>query len=131
MMDVREDVELDFGIRVGEAAHCRFVLRPATLKDTYRAAALVPVPENLGDDSAAKVAYQMAIDDALVLCQVETVGTLPEPPSLQVLLAGIDPDDMDRLRQAAAQLKKKWRESRKASPPIAAPSASSSPPASA
>ena len=130
-MDVREDVELEFGILVGEAAHCRVVLRPATLKDTYRAAALVPVPDNLGDDSAAKVAYQMAIDDALVLCQVETVGTMPEPPSPQALLAGIDPDDMDRLRQAAAQLKKKWRESRKASPLIAVPSASSSPPASA
>lgn len=40
-MDVREDVELEFGILVGEAAHCRVVLRPATLKDTYRAAALV------------------------------------------------------------------------------------------
>lgn len=129
--NVREEGELELGLLVSGVAHCRFVLRPATLKDTYRAAALVPVPDNLGDDSAAKVAYQMAIDDAMVLCQVETLGTLPETPSPQALLAGIDPDDMDLLRQAAARLKKKWRASRKPSPPIAAPNVSSLPPGSA
>lgn len=131
MTNVREEGELELGIVVGGVAHCHFVLRPATLKDTYRAAAMVPVPDNLADDAAAKVAYQMAIDDAMVLCQVETLGTLPETPSPAVLIAEIDPDDMGELREAAARLKKKWRESRKPSPPTAAPSASSSPPASA
>lgn len=129
-MNVREEGELLSGILVGDVLHTRFVLRPATLLDTYRAAEVVVVPDSLAEDQAVKVAYQMAVDDAMILCQIETLGTLEPVPSPQALVPELDPDDMDLLRKAAIRLKKKWRESRKPSPPTAAPSASSSPPAS-
>jgi hypothetical protein len=109
---IRETGCLDLGVLVGGAIHRAFVLRPATLADAYRAAETVPVPLDLESDRAAQVAYQMAVDDAQVLCQVVELGTLsPLPPPAQ-LVALIDPDDMAILRQAASAVKKKWRQSR-------------------
>lgn len=131
MTNVREEGELLSGVLVGGVLHTRFVLRPATLADAYRAAEGVAVPDNLIDDKSAKVAYQMAVDDAVILCQLEALGTLEPVPLPQALVGELDPDDMDVLRQAAVRLKKKWRASRKPSPPTVASSASSSAPASA
>jgi hypothetical protein len=127
-MNIREESELLSGVLVAGVVHTRFILRPATLADTYRAAEVVPVPDNLADDKSAKVAYQMAVDDAMILCQIETLGTLEPVPSPQALVTELDPDDMEVLRQAAYRLKKKWRASRTPSLPTAAPSSSSSPP---
>lgn len=130
MIELRESGELELGVVVGDAVHRAFTLRPARLADTYAAAAAVPVPPNMADDQSARVAYQMAIDDALVLCQLDALGTLSTVPSPQALAGAIDPDDMAVLRQAAAELKKKLRASRLSLPPTDAPNTSSSAPAS-
>ena len=122
---------LDLGVVVGDVVHRDYTLRPATLADSYRAAAAVPVPANVADDQAARVAYQMAIDDAQILCQLEALGSLSPVPAVEALAEAMDPDDMAILRQAAAELKKKLRQSRHSSPPIDAPNTSSSAPASA
>jgi len=131
MSPIRVTSVLELGVMVGDVLACSFTLRPATLADTYAAAAAVPVPTNLGTDQAALVAYQMAIDDALILCQIEQLGDLQPVPSVQTLVAAVDPDDMAILRQEAAGLKKKLLQSRPSFPPIVAPNTSSSAPASA
>lgn len=128
-MGVREEGSLEVGVMVAEAVHCRFTLRPATLADTYAAAAAVPIPDNIGEDKPASVAYQMAVDDALILCQIEQLGTLDPVPSVQALVVAVDPDDMAIFRQAAANLKKKLRLSRPGFPPIVEPNTSSFAPA--
>lgn len=130
MIELREHGELDLGVEAGGVVHREFVLRPARLADTYLAAAAVPVPDDVGTSQAARVAYQMAIDDAQVLCQLTQLGTLAPVPPVHELAAWIDPDDMAILRQAAVELKKKLRASRLSSPPIDAPNTSSSAPAS-
>lgn len=131
MIELREHGELDLGVEAGGKVHRDFVLRPARLADTYQAAAAVPVPADVGDSQAARVAYQMAVDDALFLCQLTQLGDLAPVPPIAELAAWIDPDDMAILRQAAAELKKKLRASRLSSPPTDAPNTSSSAPASA
>lgn len=131
MSTLREQGELDIGLLVGASVYRGFTLRPATLADTYAAAAAVPVPDDLGSDKSANVAYQMAIEDAQILCQIERLGDLDPVPGIAALVAGLDPDDMAILRQHAALLKKKLRLSRPGFPPIVAPNTSSSEPASA
>ena len=131
MSTLRECGELEVGVLVGELLARSFTLRPATLADTYAAAAAVPVPDNLGGDNAANVAYQMAIEDAQILCQIEALGDLDPVPDIPALVAAIDPDDMAVLRQHAAALKKKLRLSRLGFPPIVEPNTSSSELASA
>jgi len=130
MSTIREEGTLECGIVIDGVAHTRFILRPATLADTYRAAESVSVPANVAEDQAARVAYQMAIDDAQILCQIESLGDLKTVPTPQVLAAELDPDDMTILRVAAVSVKKKLRQSRAALVTSDAPSASSSAPAS-
>lgn len=125
---IRETGELELGVLVGDVIHRAFSVRPATLADAYRAAEVVKVPADLSENTSARVAYQMAIDDAQILCQVDALGTLDPVPSPSALFAEIDPDDMAILRQAAADVKKKWRQSRQSLPPGAAPSISLSAP---
>ena len=126
MSTLREICSLELGVLGAMVA----VLRPATLADVYAAAAAVSVPDAVGTDKAANVAYQMAIDDAQVLCQIERLGELGELPGIPALVAAIDPDDMALLRAGAERLKKKLRQSKPGSPPGDAPSTSSSGPAS-
>lgn len=129
MSGIREEGSLDYGVGFNDEVHCSFTLRPATLADTYAAAAAVPIPDNIGEDKPASVAYQMAVDDALILCQIEQLGTLDPVPSVQALVVAVDPDDMAIFRQAAANLKKKLRLSRPGFPPIVEPNTSSFAPA--
>lgn len=126
-----ESGELEIGVAIGELVHRDFALRPATLADTYVAAAAVAVPDDLSSDQAARVAYQMAIDDALVLCQLASLGRADPVPGVAALVAAIDPDDMAILREAAARLKKKLRQSRLSFPLIVEPNTCSSELASA
>lgn len=122
--------DLELGIQVGGIRHFGYTLRRATLADTYRAVESVPVPADIDANPAARVAYQMAVDDAQVLCQITRLGTLDPIPSPAALAAELDPDDMAILRQAAADLKKKLRPLKKYSPPTGEPSTSLSEPAS-
>lgn len=131
MRDITEVCELEVGIVVDGRAHFRAELRAARLVDSYAAAAAVAIPVGLQDDERARVAYQMAVDDAQVLAQVAVLGDLDAVPPIEVLIDEIDPDDMGLLRAAAGRLKKKLRLWKHGSPPIAAPSTSSSEPASA
>ena len=124
---IREVVTLSAGIVVGDRTLFDVVLRPALLTDTYRATELVPVPEDL-DNPRARVAYQMRIDDAVVLCQIEALGELEgdEVPGPGVLAEQLEPDDMALLRGAAARVKKKLLQSRSKSLISGGQSASSS-----
>lgn len=130
MSNIRESGELEVGVLVGDSVFRSFTLRPATLADSYAAAAAVPVPDNLGADKSANVAYQMAIEDAQILCQLEQLGDLDPVPDIPALVESLDPDDMVVLRHHAALLKKKLRLSRPGLPPIVEPNTSSSEPAS-
>lgn len=125
-----ESGELDFGVVVDGEAHRAFALRPATLVDVYRAAEAVPPKVDMDSAPAVKVAYQMAIEDALILCQLVKLGTLDPVPLPAALMETMAPEDMELLRAAAERLKKKLRLSRNTSPATASPSASSSGPAS-
>lgn len=130
MTKVIESGRLDLGVVIDGAVHRDFTLRPAVLADTYRAVEWVTVPVDIDSNQAANVAYQMAVDDGVILCQLESLGTLATPlPSPAALAAVLDPDDMGILRGAAAILKKKLRASRSSSPPIDEPNTSSSAPA--
>ena len=131
MGDLYESGELELGVLLDGSLQRFFTLRQATLADTYQAAASVPVPDGLAEDQAARVAYQMAIDDAQVLCQLTQLGELVPVPAAAALVAALDPDDMAILRQAAYNLKKKLRLSRLSLRPTGAPNTSSSAPASA
>ena len=129
---IRESGELDLGVMIGGVLHRAFTIRPATLVDTYRGAEAVAVPGGLDEpeNRPARVAYQMAVDDAQILCQLESLGNLSPAPSVQVLVAELDPDDMAILRQAAASVKKKLRQSRSSSPLTGGPNICLSEPAS-
>ena len=129
---IREVAHLETGIPIGPAVYFEAILRPATLADTYRATEAVPVPDDL-THQAARIAYQVQVDDALVLCQIEALGPLEgaELPGPAELAQVIDPDDMALLRAAAAAVKKKLQLSRRNLPTFGAPSASSSAAASA
>jgi hypothetical protein len=129
MNQVTEQGKLPIGVMLNGELHSDFELRPATLADTYNAAAAVPVPDALTSNTATRVAYQMAVDDAVVMFQLTRLGTLSPVPPPPTLAAEIDPDDMMILRQAAEDVKKKLRVSRSNLPTIAAPSLSSSAPA--
>lgn len=131
MSTLREQGELEVGVVIGESVFRSFTLRPATLNDSYAGAAAVPVPEKLGEDKSANVGYQMAVEDAQILCQIERLGSLDTVPDVPTLVAALDPDDMTILRQHAALLKKKLRLSRPGLPPIVEPNTSLSEPASA
>lgn len=128
---VTEVCDLEVGVVVAGVAHTRVVLRRARLADAYAAAAAVDIPEDIGTNRLQSVAYQLAVDDAEVLSQIEQLGNLDPLPSIQSLVAEIDPDDMALLRGAAARLKKKLRLSKSGSLPIDVPSSSSSEPVSA
>lgn len=119
--------ELDCGVVVGGVVHRAFTLRAATLADVYRAAETVPVPEAMQTDQSARVAYQIAVDDAQVLGQLVALGELDPVPSPAALVAEVEPDDMALLRQAAAEVKKKLHASRTSLPSTGA----SKPPLSA
>lgn len=89
------------------------VLRPGRLSDMYRAMSLVPVPDEPIQDGDHRltphgVAYQSAVDDMQVLCQIALMGGQPVPDLVE-LADDLSPDDMAELRQAAGQLKKKKR----------------------
>lgn len=129
---IREVVTLSAGIVVGDRTLFDVVLRPALLTDTYRATELVPVPDDL-ESPQSRVAYQMRIDDAVVLCQIEALGELEgdEVPGPGVLAEQLEPDDMALLRGAAARVKKKLLQSRSGSLISGGQSASSSAAASA
>ena len=129
---IREVAHLETGIPIGPAVYFEAILRPATLADTYRATEAVPVPDDL-THQAARIAYQVQVDDALVLCQIEALGPLEgaELPGPAELAQVLDPDDMAVLRAAAAAVKKKLQLSRRNLPTFGAPSASSSAAASA
>lgn len=129
---IREVVTLSAGIVVGDRTLFDVVLRPALLTDTYRATELVPVPDDL-ESPQSRVAYQMRIDDAVVLCQIEALGELEgdEVPGPGVLAEQLEPDDMALLRGAAARVKKKLLQSRSKSLISGGQSASSSAAASA
>lgn len=124
---IREVVTLSAGIVVGDRTLFDVVLRPALLTDTYRATELVPVPDDL-ESPQSRVAYQMRIDDAVVLCQIEALGELEgdEVPGPGVLAEQLEPDDMALLRGAAARVKKKLLQSRSGSLISGGQSASSS-----
>lgn len=130
---IRESGELDLGVVIGGVLHRAFTVRPATLADTYRGAEAVAIPPDLDkpENGPARVAYQMAVDDAQILCQLESLGDLSPAPSAQALAAELDPDDMALLRKAAASVKKKLRLSRWGLPHTDAPNTSSFAPASA
>lgn len=129
MNKVTEQGKLLIGVMLNGELHSDFELRPATLVDTYKAAAAVPVPDALTGNAASRVAYQMAVDDAVIMFQLTRLGTLSPVPAPPTLATEIDPDDMAILRQAAEDVKKKLRVSRSNLPTIAAPSLSSSAPA--
>lgn len=129
MNKVTEQGKLPIGVMLNDGLHTEFELRPATLADTYKAAAAVPVPETLTGNDAARVAYQMAVDDAVIMSQLIRLGTLSPIPSPSVLAAELDPDDMAVLRQAAEDVKKKFRVSRSSLPCTGEPSLPSSAPA--
>ena len=124
---ILEAVTLCAGIVVGDRVCYDVALRPARLADIYRATETVPVPEDL-DNPRARVAYQMRIDDAVVLCQIEALGELEgdEVPGPGVLAEQLEPDDMALLRGAAARVKKKLLQSRSKSLISGGQSASSS-----
>lgn len=120
-----ESGELEFGIEIENVIHRTFKLRPAILADAYRAAGAVAVPGDIDSNQSARVAYQMAIDDAQILCQLAQLGTLATIPSPAALVDLLDPDDMAILRQAAASVKKKRAQSKPSSAPIGEPNSSS------
>ena len=125
-----EQGDLEIGVEIDGVTATAFVLRPPTLADTYRAAESVRVPDDVDSNKAAMVAYQMALDDAIVLCQLTYLGALSPVPSPDVLAEVLDPDDMAQLRQAASVLKKKRQLSKPGFPPIVEPNTCSSEPAS-
>lgn len=124
---IREVAHLETGVPIGPAVYFEAILRPATLADTYRATEAVPVPDDL-THQGARIAYQVQVDDALVLCQIEALGPLEgaELPGPAELAQVLDPDDMALLRAAAAAVKKKLQLSRRNLPTFGVPSASSS-----
>lgn len=124
-----EAVDLEVGIVVDGVCHHRAVIRVARLSDVYTGAAAVVVPEDLLDPGR-RVAYQMAVDDAQVLAQVVELGSLDPAPSIEVLIAEIDPDDMELLRVGAKRLKKKLQQLRASSPTTGERNTSSSEPVS-
>lgn len=86
------------------------VLRPARLADVYAAIELVSVPADVAGDARARTAYQLAVDDAQVLLQVQDRDGQPVA-DLPALRDELSPDDMQALREAADRLKKKRRSS--------------------
>jgi hypothetical protein len=103
---VTETVELQYGLAPWSATAKLCVLRQARLQDVYAAVAAVEMPDDMA--GAARIAYQMAIDDAQLLAQIDSVdGT--EPPAVSLLAQLIHPDDMSALRIAAESVKKKQR----------------------
>lgn len=112
--------EMDCGVVIDGVVHRRFTLRAATLADVYRAAETVAVPEAMQAEQSARIAYQIAVDDAQVLGQLVALGELDPVPSPAALAAEIEPDDMALLRIAAAEVKKKLRASRASLPSTAA-----------
>lgn len=111
---IREKVTLVTGIPVGEKVLYEAVLRPAVLVDTYRATASVPIPESM-DGLSERIAFQMRVDDAVILSQICDLGEVGTPlPGLDELPDLIDPEDMVLLREAVARLKTKQREARSA-----------------
>ncbi|TXG76835.1 MAG: hypothetical protein E6R11_07400 [Rhodocyclaceae bacterium] len=126
MSGITEHGRLVFGVEVDGVVHHDFVLRPATLEDEYQAIELIPIPEGAADSPTLNIAYQMRVDDASLLAQLLSLGTLEPAPLPATLLELIDPDDMAVLRVAASALKKKRLQSRIAS----TPSDSSKPPLS-
>lgn len=127
MSDILESGSLEVGILVDGVVHREFSLRPSRLADTYRAAEIVPVPsvDNMAIGSY-RTAYQMAIDDAVILCQLVKLGGLDPVPDAQVLVEEVEPGDMEILRAASARVKKKLVLSRNGSSSADKPSASSS-----
>lgn len=121
---------LDVGIEIAGKVHKAFRIRPAALTDHYRATAAVPPVEDL-TNLAQRAAYIMAVDDAVILSQLEALGDLAELPSITELAGLIDPDDMQQLRGAAEDVKKKLKASRSGSAPGAESSSPSSVPGSA
>lgn len=112
-------VELLVGIEIAGRVARAATLRQARLADAYAAAEAVEVPADLAENTPARVAYQMAVDDAQILAQVCKLEGLPAVPALRELIQAIDPDDMGLLRAGAAELKKKLIDSRSASPACA------------
>lgn len=126
-----ERCPLVVGLPVGDRLAVEAVLRQAKLSDAYTATLVVDLPDaDLQADVRARMAYQMAIDDAELLARVvelaDEQGAIPVP-GLEALLATIDPEDMACLRAGAERLKKKRRGSKPASDPSAPSKAGSSP----
>lgn len=148
MQQLTERCVLVVGIGLGDAVATAAILRLPRLQDAYDAAMVVPVPADMEKNSGAFVAYQMAIDDAEVLAQIQLLEAPLPPlrageenqakhadlmvtPPLAELIATIDPEDMALLKASARALKKKLIALRSGSPASAESKPDSSPPASA
>lgn len=131
MAQLTEHCPLLVGLEVDGRVAMAATLRAPRLQDAYDAAMVVPVPDDdMNNNGGARVAYQMAIDDAEVLAQIAALEGLETVPPLSELVASIDPDDMALVKGAARALKKKRIASRSASPLSGEAKLISSPPAS-
>lgn len=110
---ITEEVPLQYGLAPWGATAKTVVLRQARLQDTYAAVAAVEMPADMV--GSARIAYQMAIDDAQVLAQIDSVDG-NEPPALSLLAQFVHPDDMAALRTASELIKKKQRGESEPSP---------------
>lgn len=126
MDTITESGMLVVGVVVDGVVHRDFTVRQAMLSDAYRAAESVGVPDDVDDNKAKRVAYQMAVDDAQVLWQLVSLGTLTPVPRPEALVEELDPDDMVILRKASISVKKKLIALRQASGGSETPNVSSS-----
>jgi hypothetical protein len=110
---ITQEVPLQYGLAPWSVTAKTVVLRQATLQDVYVAVAAVEMPDDMA--GAGRIAYQMAIDDAQILAQVDRIDG-NEPPEVRLLAQLIHPDDMSSLRAAAEVIKKKQRGESEPSP---------------
>lgn len=103
---VTETVELQYGLAPWSATAKVVVMRQATLQDVYEAVAAVDMPEDM--TGGRRIAYQMRIDDAQLLAQIDSIDGA-EPPPLERLAQLLHPDDMTLIRNAGEVIKKKQK----------------------
>lgn len=106
MQLVTETVELQYGLAPWSATAKTVVMRQATLQDVYEAVAVVDMPDDM--TGGRRIAYQMRIDDAQLLAQIDSIDGV-EPPELALLVELVHPDDMTLIRNAGEAIKKKQR----------------------
>ena len=104
---ITEEVPLQYGLAPWSATAKTVVLRQARLQDVYVAVSAVDLPDETAM-GPVRVGYQMAIEDAQVLAQIDRIDG-NEPPEVRLLAQLIHPDDMASLRLAAELIKKKQK----------------------